>query len=181
MGKRKTFVREMCARLFSALSQRSRVTVKDKVYSSAVNVWVSWKLTASLPPEEINQSPTSCTASYALPSPFDQSVHVVLTNVSINSVRMASKINTVSFHQTVLLAFLSPSFSLSWPLPLFFSALSTNSNTLSCTKWMGLLCWSLFSSVESSSSLTSTTSMAGMSVFPSLFFSCSAVWLSLGR
>lgn len=53
--------------------------------------------------------------------------------------------------------------------PCFFSALSTNSNTLSCTKWMGLLCWSLFSSVESSSSLTSTTSMEGMSVLPSLY------------
>lgn len=79
---------------------------------------------------------------------------------------MAKKIN--SFHQTVLLAFLSPSLSTYLSL-YFFSALSTNSNTLSCTKWMGLLCWSLFSSVESSSSLTSTTSMEGMSIFPSLF------------
>lgn len=34
---------------------------------------------------------------------------------------------------------------------------------------MGLLCWSLFSSVESYSSLTSTTSTEGMSFFPSLF------------
>lgn len=59
-------------------------------------------------------------------------------------------------------------------LPLcFFPTLSTNSNTLCCTKWMGLLCWSLFSSFESYSSLTSTTSMEGMSLF---FLLRSVVW-----
>lgn len=90
------------------------------------------------------------------------SVHEDSIN-TCSSARMTlvRKINILGFHQTVLLAFPSPS--------LFFPTLSTNSNTLCCTKWMGLLCWSLFSSFESYSSLTSTTSMEGMSFFPSLF------------
>lgn len=104
--------------LFSALSQQSRLTVGDKSFVICAKHLKIKKRTASLPPGEVNQSPTSCMACCALPSPLNQSVQIFLTNVSINSVTMANKINTVSFHQTVLLAFLS--LSLSWPLPLFF-------------------------------------------------------------
>lgn len=128
-----------------------------------------------MPRVEINPHPASCMASCAVSSQRYQAFADVpnkYNHVSINSITMASEINSKSFQQTVLLAFLLPlTLSLSRSLSTFprFSALSTNSNTLSCTKWMGLLCWSLFSSVESSSSLTSTTSMEGMSVFPSLY------------
>ena len=101
-------------------------------------------------------------SSHSWVSPW---VHADCTNkcngVKSNYMTLIKEINIDYFHKTVLLAFLS--------LPLSVSlSLSTNSNTLCCTKWMGLLCWSLFSSFESYSSLTSTTFMEGMSFFPSL-------------
>lgn len=63
-----------------------------------------------------NQTPTATcriqpTRSMCYPLPLVQFLQVVLTNVTfrINSVTLAYGINTVSFHQTVPLASLSPS------------------------------------------------------------------------
>lgn len=119
-------------------------------------VWLEVIKTCGLPPW------------HPAPSPTDISVRM---NMFMSNIEM----NFFSFHQTTACFSFSPSlFSLY--LSLFFSAPSTKNSTHSCTKWMGLLCWSLFSSVESSSSLTSTTFMEGMSVYPSLSHGVLSCW-----